>query len=150
MPSLHLRVLLGLLCFQVSLRFPSLIYFLQLMEVLEHNLFICPFVTPFGFLHFQLRLGSSLFVLPFPFCWVFCLMKFTKVSSLRFSLNEVYWGVQLQFNKPKKHRTTKKNNQTLINIYVLPFKAMTIMTNYCFSIHMNVKEFKPKIHLMKF
>jgi hypothetical protein len=47
-------------------------------------------------------------------------------------------------------QTTKKNSQNLINIYVLPFKAMVVMANYCFSIHMNVKEFKPKIHLMKF
>jgi hypothetical protein len=47
-------------------------------------------------------------------------------------------------------RTTKKNNQNWINIYVLSFKTMTIMANYCFFIHMNVKEFKPKIHLMKF
>jgi hypothetical protein len=44
----------------------------------------------------------------------------------------------------------KKNNQNWINIYVLPFKAMAIMASYCFFIHMNVKEFKPKIHLMKF
>jgi hypothetical protein len=35
-------------------------------------------------------------------------------------------------------------------IYVLSFKAMTITTSYCFFIHMNVKEFKPKIHLIKF
>jgi hypothetical protein len=49
----------------------------------------------------------------------------------------------------KKCQTAKKK----INIeknYVLPFKAMEIMASYCFFIHMNVKEFKPKIHLMKF
>jgi hypothetical protein len=28
---------------------------------------------------------------------------------------------------------TKKNSQNCINIYVLPFKAMTIMASYCFS-----------------
>ncbi len=50
----------------------------------------------------------------------------------------------------KGHWTTKKNNQNWINMYVLPFKAMAIMANYCFFIHINVKEFKPKIHLMKF
>jgi hypothetical protein len=33
--------------------------------------------------------------------------------------------------------------------YVLPFKTMAIMASFIF-IHMNVKEFKPKIHLMKF
>jgi hypothetical protein len=38
-------------------------------------------------------------------------------------------------------------SQNLINIYVFPFKTMG---NYCFFVHWNVKEFKPKIHLMKF
>jgi hypothetical protein len=50
----------------------------------------------------------------------------------------------------KGYGTTKKNNQNWINIHVLPFKAMVIMASCCFIIHMNVKEFKPKIHLMKF
>jgi hypothetical protein len=50
----------------------------------------------------------------------------------------------------KGHRTTKKNNQNWINIYVLAFKAMAIMASFLFCIHMNVKEFKQKIHLMKF
>jgi hypothetical protein len=50
----------------------------------------------------------------------------------------------------KGHWTAKKNNQNLINIYVFPFKAMAIMANYHFLIHMNVKEFKPKIYLIKF
>ncbi len=45
---------------------------------------------------------------------------------------------------------TKKNIQNWANIYVLSFKTMVIMTSYCFFIHMNVKEFKPKIHLIKF
>jgi len=44
----------------------------------------------------------------------------------------------------------KKNNQNWINIFVLPFKAMAILASYYFFIHLNVKEFKPKIHLMKF
>jgi hypothetical protein len=47
-------------------------------------------------------------------------------------------------------RITKKNNQNWIHIYDLPFKAMVIITSYCFIIHMDVKEFKSKIHLMKF
>jgi hypothetical protein len=50
----------------------------------------------------------------------------------------------------KRRQTAKKNNQNWINIYVLPFKAMVIMASYCFFIHMNVKELKPKIYLMKF
>jgi hypothetical protein len=44
----------------------------------------------------------------------------------------------------KRCWTTKKYNQNQINIYVLPFKAMPIMLSYCFFIHINVKEFKPK------
>jgi hypothetical protein len=36
----------------------------------------------------------------------------------------------------KGHLITHKNNQNWINIYVLPFKAMEIMANYCFFIHM--------------
>jgi hypothetical protein len=43
-----------------------------------------------------------------------------------------------------------KNNQDWENIYVLPFKTMAIITSWSFFIHMNVKEFKPKIHLIKF
>jgi hypothetical protein len=50
----------------------------------------------------------------------------------------------------KGNWNAKENIQNLIYIYVLPIKAMTIMASYCFSIHMNVKEFKSKIHLMKF
>jgi hypothetical protein len=46
--------------------------------------------------------------------------------------------------------TANKNIQNWINIYVLSLKAMAIMASYCFLIHMNVKEFKPKIHLMIF
>ncbi len=47
-------------------------------------------------------------------------------------------------------QTTKKNNQNWIYIYVLLFKAIAIMASYYFSIDMNVKEFKLKIHLMNF
>jgi hypothetical protein len=50
----------------------------------------------------------------------------------------------------KGHWIAKTKNKNWINIYVLSFKAMAIMASYCFLIHMNVKEFKPKIHLMKF
>ncbi len=50
----------------------------------------------------------------------------------------------------KWHQTSKKINQNWINIYVFPFKAMAIMANYFFFIHMTIKEFKPKIHLINF
>jgi hypothetical protein len=58
--------------------------------------------------------------------------------------------VQPQSNKPKQASNYQKKSQNMINIYVFPFKTMAIMANYCFFIPMNVKEFKPKIHLMKF
>jgi hypothetical protein len=43
-----------------------------------------------------------------------------------------------------------KNSQDWKNIYVLPFKTIAIMASWSFLIHMNVNEFKPKIHLTKF
>jgi hypothetical protein len=43
-----------------------------------------------------------------------------------------------------------KNSQDWRNIYFLLFKTMAIMTSWSFFIHINVKEFKPKIHLTKF
>jgi hypothetical protein len=42
----------------------------------------------------------------------------------------------------KKRCWTIKKNQNWINIYILPFKAMAIMANYCFFIHMNVNMVK--------
>jgi hypothetical protein len=42
-----------------------------------------------------------------------------------------------------------KNSQDWRNICVLPFKTMAIMASWSFLIHMNVKEVKPKIHLIK-
>jgi hypothetical protein len=52
---------------------------------LEHNLFLCPFVTHFGFCSFGLDLGSSLFVLPFSLCWVLCcLMELARFHSQSF------------------------------------------------------------------
>jgi hypothetical protein len=42
-----------------------------------------------------------------------------------------------------------KNNQDWRNINVLPFKTMEITASWSFFIHMNVKEFKQKIHLIK-
>jgi hypothetical protein len=55
----------------------------------------------------------------------------------------IYWA-------KKDVGSHKKDNQNWINIDVLPFKPMAIMVSYCFFIHMNVKDFKPKLHLMKF
>jgi len=43
-----------------------------------------------------------------------------------------------------------KNSQDWGNIYVLSFKTIAIMASWSFLILMNVKEFKPKIHLIKF
>ncbi len=44
----------------------------------------------------------------------------------------------------------KEKNQNWKNVYVLPFKKMAIMASCSFFIYMNVKEFKQKIHLIKF
>ncbi len=35
-------------------------------------------------------------------------------------------------------------------MYALTFKTMAIVASFVFFIHMNVKEFKPKIHFIKF
>jgi hypothetical protein len=51
------------------LRFLSLSFsdmFFVIGGVLEHNLFVCPLVTSFGFVCFCLGVGSSFFVLSFP------------------------------------------------------------------------------------
>ncbi len=57
--------------------------------------------------------------------------------------------VTIRWTKKGVRLQKKNQNQNWINIYVFPFKAMSIMGTY-FFIHMNFKEFKPKIHLMKF
>jgi hypothetical protein len=49
----------------------------------------------------------------------------------------------------KECQMDPKNSQDWRNIYVLPFKTMAIMASLYFLFHMNVKEFKPKIHLIK-
>jgi hypothetical protein len=78
----------------------SLICFLWLVKALEHN---CPFVTDFGFLHFWLGLGSSLFVLPFPLCWVLCLIQLVRFQHLesllryRFDINSLTLGLEISF-----------------------------------------------------
>ncbi len=50
---------------------------------------------------------------------------------------------------PQAKKISKKNIQNWINIYVFAFKVMVIIAS-CFFIHMNVKEFKPKNHLIQF
>jgi hypothetical protein len=66
---------------------------------------------------------------------------------LKIYLKEVaFIWVQSQSNEQKKALDHKKKSQNRINIYVLPSTSMVIMASCCFLIHMNVKEFKPKIH----
>jgi hypothetical protein len=43
-----------------------------------------------------------------------------------------------------------KNSEDWKNIYVLAFKTMKIMASWSFLSYMNIKEFKPKIHSIKF
>jgi hypothetical protein len=50
----------------------------------------------------------------------------------------------------KRAKKSIKQSKQTINIYVLQFKTMVIITSCFFFNHMNVKEFKPKIHLIKF
>jgi hypothetical protein len=64
-------------------------------------------------------------------------------------VSKEFIGCSQNPKKQKGHRTAKKNSKKLINIYVLPSKAMEIMASYFFFILLNVKDFKPKIHLMK-
>jgi len=59
-------------------------------------------------------------------------------------------GIVIIYQARKGVESHKKTNQNWINIDVFLFKAMVIMASYCFFIHMNVKDFKPKLHLMKF
>ncbi len=54
------KVIIGLLFFQVSLPI-FFICFLQLMGVLEHNLFLCPFMTHFFIILAQTRVFSLCF-----------------------------------------------------------------------------------------
>jgi hypothetical protein len=78
----------------------SLICFLWLVKALEHN---CAFVSDFGFLHFWLGLGSSLFVLPFSLCWVLCLIQLVRFQHLesilryRFDINSLSLGLEISF-----------------------------------------------------
>jgi hypothetical protein len=41
-------------------------------------------------------------------------------------------------------------NQNQTFNFLLPFKTMVIMASLSFSLHMNVKEFRLKIHLIQF
>jgi len=50
----------------------------------------------------------------------------------------------------KGWQIAKKNKKNKINIYVLSFKAMAIMANYCFFNFYECQGIQTKIHLMKF
>jgi hypothetical protein len=50
----------------------------------------------------------------------------------------------ITIQRARKGIELQRKKSNLINIYVLPFKAMVIMASYCFFIHLNVKEFKQK------
>jgi hypothetical protein len=81
---LQMTVFQGSLCFQFSFLYPSLICFLQLVEVLKHNLFLCPFLHLLGLCTFGLDLGplSLSFLGPFPIAGCFVVMEFTMISSI--------------------------------------------------------------------
>jgi hypothetical protein len=57
--------------------------------------------------------------------------------------------VQSQSNEPKKNIGLQKKESKLDKNLCFVIKAMAIMTSYYFFLDVNVKEFKPKIHLMK-
>jgi hypothetical protein len=58
--------------------------------------------------------------------------------------------MQSQSNEPKNMLDNKEKCQNWKNVYVLPIKTMVIMASYYYFTHVNVKEFKLKIHLIKF
>jgi hypothetical protein len=63
-------------------------------------------------------------------------MTFLIGSTIVYSLGleeEVFWWVWSQTNKPQRASNCKENSQNRINIHVLPFKTMEIMTICCFS-----------------
>jgi len=97
---LQVRALLSFAALSGFRPLTSLICFLWLVKALEHN---GPFMTNFGFLHFWLGLGSSLFVLPFPLCWVLCLIKLVRFHHLesllryRFDINSLTLGLEISF-----------------------------------------------------
>jgi hypothetical protein len=73
------------------------------------------------------------------------IIHIVKISSS--PCKEKYWLFQMGV---QRCQITNFFCQNWINIYILSFKAMAIMASYWFFIYMNVKEFKQKIHLMKF
>ncbi len=56
-----------------------------------------PISDHFRFLHIWLRLGSSLFVLPFPPCLVLCLMMFARVSLHYSDMHNFQQNVELSY-----------------------------------------------------
>jgi hypothetical protein len=77
------------------------------------------------------KCGTKCFFIfpPWAFWMIWCIYHRTSRSI---------WMTRCSHNttSQKKCQTTKKNSQNWINIYVFPFKAMEIMTNYCFFIWM--------------
>jgi hypothetical protein len=101
-----------------------------------------------------LRMGDAQIIFG-TFIWFFCNSHRTQLEAPL--LFQSFWilysfmslGV-VTIQRAKRVSRKKNKNQNWTNIYVSPFKAMVIMANCCFFIQINVKEFKPKIHLMKF
>jgi hypothetical protein len=80
----------------------------------------------------------------------FFFIIFKLIKKLKFSINLIIECSHNPMNQ-NGHHILMKNSQNWINIYVLSFKAMEIMASFFFFFfHMYVKEFKPKIHLLKF
>ncbi len=68
---MQVRTFLNLLFFQLFGPFFFLICFLGLVKALEHDLFLCPLVTYFGFCFFGSDLGPFSLFLLFPFAGCF-------------------------------------------------------------------------------
>jgi len=76
--------------------------------------------------------------------------KSLKGHIFLFNVNNI-WSPQGCGHNPtsqKKHWIAKKKSKLNKNLCFV-IKAMAIMTSYYFFLDVNVKEFKPKIHLMK-
>jgi len=69
MPLLQVKAFLNLFIFHVSLSFFEMVFMIG--KGFETQFVPLPFCDPLWVLQFWLRLGSSLFVLPFPFVGCF-------------------------------------------------------------------------------
>jgi hypothetical protein len=76
-----------------------LICFLGLVKALEHDLFLCPLVNYFGFCFFGPDFGSFFLVFSFPFCCVFHLREFARVSTTTFLNRKIHtWNNMFFFH----------------------------------------------------